>query len=77
MKFLNLITKKCINIFDSGRFFTFDDAEKSCSQLGDGSSILSIYSKEEQDFISDSLFKTNKMVDNVWLGLKKNSNVFK
>jgi hypothetical protein len=34
-------------------------------------------SKEEQEFISEFIFKTHKMVENVWLGLKKNNNNFK
>jgi hypothetical protein len=36
-----------------------------------------MHSKEEQDFISEFLFKTKKISENVWLGLKKNDNNFK
>jgi hypothetical protein len=55
----------------------FDDAEKSCLQADNGSSILTIHSKEEQEFISEFIFKTNKIVDNIWLGLKSNNKQFK
>jgi hypothetical protein len=41
------------------------------------SSLLIIHSKEEQEFISQFVFKTNKIVENVWLGLKKNNNDLK
>jgi hypothetical protein len=55
---------------------TFDDAEKSCNQLGNGSTLLTIHSKEEQNLISNFLFKTHNIVDGIWLGLKINNNSF-
>jgi hypothetical protein len=33
-----------------------------------------MHSKEEQEFISEFLFETNKIVDNVWIGLIRNDN---
>jgi hypothetical protein len=69
--------EKCIKIFDESKLFTLEDAEKSCSEADNGSSILTVYSIEEQDFVSEFLFKTHKIVDNIWLGLKNNNNNFK
>ncbi len=69
--------EKCIKIFDEQNLFTFDEAKNSCLQLDNASSILTIDSKEEQEFISQFLFKTNGILDNIWLGMKRNNNLFK
>ncbi len=69
--------EKCVQIIGAQNTLSFDEAEKQCLQADNGSSLLTIHSKEEQDFISEFLFKTNKIVENVWLGLKKSSNNFK
>jgi hypothetical protein len=55
---------------------TFEDAIKSCSQMENNSELLTIHSKEEQDFVSEYLFKTNKLLENVWLGLRNKSGNF-
>jgi hypothetical protein len=69
--------EKCVKIVGAEITLSFDDAEKACLQADNGSYLLTMHSKEEQDFISEFLFKTNKIVENVWLGLKKNNNNFK
>jgi hypothetical protein len=66
--------QKCVKIIDADKTLSFDDAVKACLQADNGSYLLTIHSKEEQDFISEFLFKTNKIVENVWLGLKKDNN---
>jgi hypothetical protein len=68
--------EKCIKIFDKKTLMTFDDAQKSCNQLGNGSTLLTIHSKEEQNLISNFLFKTHNIEDGIWLGLKINNNSF-
>jgi hypothetical protein len=68
--------EKCIKIFDKEKLVSFNEAEKTCFNLGYGSSILTIHSKKEQEFISQFLFETNKIVDNVWIGLIRNDNQF-
>jgi hypothetical protein len=68
--------EKCVQIFDAEKTLPFDDAEKECLQYN-GSQLLTLHSKEEQDFISEFLFKTKKIAENVWLGLKKDNNNFK
>ncbi len=67
--------QKCVKIVDADKTLSFDDAVKACLQADNGSYLLTIHSKEEQDFISEFLFKTNKIVENVWLGLKKDNNL--
>ncbi len=69
--------EKCIKILDKEKLVIFDDVEKSCLQADNESSILTIHSKEEQEFISEFVFKTNKVVGNVWIGLKNSNNQFK
>jgi hypothetical protein len=54
---------------------SFNGAEKAC-QANNGSHLLTVHSKEE-DFVSEFLFKTNNIAENVWLDLKKNNNNFK
>ncbi len=39
--------------------------------------MVTIPFKDEQDFLSNLLFKTHKVVDNVWIGAKCTSNKFK
>ncbi len=69
--------EKCVKILGAEKLMSFDEAEKACLQADNGSYLLTVHSKEEQDFISEFLFKTNKIVENGWLGLKKNNNNFK
>ncbi len=56
---------------------TFEDAEKVCSPHENSSTLVIIRSKDEQDFLSNLLFKTHKILDNVWIGAKYTSNKFK
>jgi len=44
--------------------------------MDNSSEMLTIHSKEEQDFISEYLFKTHKLVNNVWIGLRNKSKTF-
>jgi pulmonary surfactant-associated protein A len=69
--------EKCIKNIDMAKFLTFSDAEKTCTQLSNGSSLITIHSEEEQEFLLNFVFKTNKVIDNVWLGLKRTGNDFK
>lgn len=71
----NFKDEKCFKILEE-KFVDFDDAIKSCSQIDNSSEIITIHSKEEQDFISEYLFKTHKLVDNVWIGLRNISGHF-
>jgi len=59
---------KCIKIIDKETLHNFDDSEKICSQMS--STLITIHSAEEQNWISEFLFKTNKIVDNVWINMK-------
>ena len=38
---------------------------------------MTIHYREEQDFLSDLLFKTHKIIENVWIGAKYTSNKIK
>ena len=53
---------------------TFTDAERGCEQYG--STLAVIQSKEEQDFLTNFLFKSLKKVDNFWIGAKFASNKY-
>jgi hypothetical protein len=68
--------EKCFKIFDKAGLQTYEDAEKTCHQQENDSSLISIRFQEEQEFISN-FFKTNKIADNVWIGVKYTSNKYK
>jgi len=55
----------------------FENAEKSCNEQENSSNLVIIRSKDEQDFLSNLLFKTHKIIDNVWIGVKFTNNKFK
>jgi hypothetical protein len=44
--------EKCIKIFDAEKLVTFEEPIKSCTQMDNNSELLTIHSKEEQDFVS-------------------------
>jgi hypothetical protein len=70
--------EKCFKIFDKLGLQTYEDAEKTCHQQDNSSSssLISIRFQEEQEFISN-FFKTNKIADNVWIGVKYTNNKYK
>jgi hypothetical protein len=67
--------EKCIKIFD--KVAAQEDAVKTCSQLESSSTLITIHSEEEQNFLSNLLFKVHKTVENVWIGAKYTSNKVK
>jgi hypothetical protein len=67
---------KCFKIIDE-TLRNYDDAEKTCNQQENSATLVIIRSKDEQDFLSNLLFKTHKVIDNVWIGVKNTSNKFK
>jgi hypothetical protein len=68
--------EKCIKILESEKLLSFEDGEESCMEEDSGS-ILTIHSKEEQEFISKFLFKTHGIVDDIWIGMKRINNSHK
>jgi hypothetical protein len=64
--------EKCIKILDDEKLYSFDDAEEYCMEEDNGS-ILTIHSKEEQEFVSKFVFKTHGIVDDIWIGMKRNN----
>jgi hypothetical protein len=68
--------KKCFKIFDKVGLQTYEDAEKTCHQQENSSSLVSIRFQEEQEFITN-LFKTHKAANDVWIGVKYNNNKYK
>jgi hypothetical protein len=67
--------EKCFKVFD--KVGSEEEAEKSCSQQENSATLVTVHSKDEQDFLSNLLFKTHKIVDAVWIGAKYSSNKFK
>jgi hypothetical protein len=67
--------EKCFKVFD--KLGTEDEAEKICNQQENNSTLVTIHSKDEQDFLSNLLFKIHKVVDTVWIGAKYSSSKFK
>lgn len=47
----------------------WEEAKTTCEGLAEKYSMLAIIdSKEEQDFVEDYLFKKEQIIDNVWIG---------
>jgi hypothetical protein len=70
--------EKCFKIFSKEEVLNYENAIKSCSQLDSTSTLITISSYEEQEFLANFLFNENKVVDSIWLGAKKSdSNAFK
>jgi hypothetical protein len=69
--------EKCIQVIDKNRFFSYDEAIQFCSQQGDGSTLLTIHSREELEFISQYLFGYHEITNDIWIGLRKANGIFK
>jgi hypothetical protein len=53
---------------------TYSEAEKACRDTDNDSILITIHSEKEHEFLFDYVFKSHKIVENIWLGLKKNVN---
>lgn len=64
-------SEKCVKIFDIGPV-DIEKAEAVCRDVGpeDHSRLVTIKTMQEQQFLSEFVFEKNKVVDNVWLGIK-------
>jgi len=67
--------EKCFKVLD--KVGTEEEVVKICSQQENRLTLITIHSKDEQDFLSNFLFKTHKVVDAVWIGAKYSSNKLK
>ncbi len=67
--------EKCFKVLDE--VGAEEEAEKICRKQENRSTLITIHSKDEQDFLSNLLFKSHKVVDTVWIGAKYSSNKFK
>jgi hypothetical protein len=68
--------EKCFKIFDKAGLQSYEDAEKTCQQQENGSSLITVHFLEEQEFISN-LFKTQKVANDIWIGVKYTNNKYK
>jgi len=69
--------EKCFKIFNDMVLQTYEDTEITFSHQENSATLAFIRSKDKQDFWSNILFKTQKVVYNVWIGAKYNINKFK
>ncbi len=58
---------KCIKIMDNAPLQSFTDAEKICRAASSDAKLITIHSPDEQSFLSDLLYTTKRVVDNIWL----------
>lgn len=66
--------EKCIKVFIEDDVQTYENAKRICVAREESeSSLLMIQSEEEQQFIENLLFEDNEIVENVWLGIKRDS----
>jgi len=68
--------EKCFKIFNKVGLQSYEDAEKTCQQQENGSSLITIHFLEEQEFISN-FFKTHRIPNDVWIGVKYTNNKYK
>ena len=68
--------QKCFKVINEEKLMTYEEAVELCSKAANGSTLITIHSNEEQEFIVKYVFETRKIVDSVWLGLKNSSNSF-
>lgn len=61
--------ERCYKILDD-TLRTYEEAEKACEKLEGTPTLAVIHSKEEQDFLTNYLFKTQKEIENFWIGAK-------
>ena len=65
--------EKCLKVLDD-TLRNFAEAESACAQLDGSPTLPVIHTPEEQTFITTYLFKTEKKVDNYWIGAKSREN---
>lgn len=66
--------EKCIKIFIQDDVQTYENAKRICvARKESESNLLVIQSEEEQQFIENLLFEDSEIVENVWLGIKRDS----
>ncbi len=53
---------------DSAPLQSFADAEITCRAAKANAKLITIHSPDEQSFLSDFLYTTKRVVDNIWLG---------
>lgn len=64
--------EKCIKVFN--KLQTYEEAKITCiQQETNNPSLITINSLEEQKFLESLFFDQNKIVDNIWLGAKRNN----
>jgi hypothetical protein len=67
--------EKCFKLFDKSKLLTFEDAKQYC--LSRGSTMLTIHSTEEREFIAKNFYESSDLVNEVWLGLRRKGDQFK
>ena len=66
---------KCINVLNKSG--TEEEALKNCTQLDKSSTLLTIHSKEEQEFINNLLKSYQNIYNNAWIGMKYTDKEYK
>ncbi len=69
--------EKCFLILDNNMLFTFEEAKELCKTEAEGSSLIVIHSMEELEFLSEYLFESQGIANEVWIGLKKFNDKYK
>jgi hypothetical protein len=70
--------EKCFKIFSKEEAQNYENAVKSCVQLDNTSTLITISNKEEEESIVNYLYNENKISNNIWLEAKRlKSSTFK
>ena len=67
--------RKCFKVLE--RKGSESEAKESCIKMDSSSTLITIESKDEQNFISNHMIKYSSISPNVWIGLEYIDNTFK
>ena len=67
--------RKCFKVLE--RRGSESEAKENCIRMDSSSTLITIESKDENDFISNHIMKYNSISPNVWIGLEYIDNTFK
>jgi len=73
-KWIAFKDEKSFKLFDS--LENYENAKILCKKAHNSATLVSIRSKEEQEFLESYLFKTSGAIENVWIGAKRYNSSF-
>jgi hypothetical protein len=73
-KWIEFKDEKSFKLFDS--LENYENAKKLCKRADNSATLVSIRSKDEQEFLENYLFRTSRAIENIWIGAKRHNSSF-